>query len=145
MQKQIVKPAAKAAPKSAAKSKAVVKSKPTALKHFLHDFARPQRGAELAAHTQAFLELSGIANGSAYPRAKAVQVIGPTAVKYHLSNQNLAATESGLVLTDKGYAFFSARSTVDPELHGAYVDVLTRGNLNDRLGLKNPIAIGVIQ
>lgn len=143
---QLIKPAAKTAPRVVRKH-AHTPAAPAAmaLKHFIVDFARPKHGGALAAHTQVFLDLSGIAAGRAYPKAKAVQVIGSTAVKYHLGKENLEATTEGLKLTDKGYAFFSARDTVDPELVKAFTEVLTKGVLNDRANVKTPISVGLIK
>lgn len=100
------------------------------------DYARPKAGAALFAHTRAFLELSGIIEGKAYPKAKATQVIGATAVKYHSANGNLAQTADGLTLTEKGKAFFAARGETDKELHAAFVKVLTTGQLDDRANVK---------
>jgi hypothetical protein len=139
----------KPVPKAVAKTVIKHAHKPAAgaekLTHFIQDFARPKHGAALFAHTQVFLDLSGIAGGKAYPRSKAAQVIGSTAVKYHLSNTNLEATSEGLKLTDKGYMFFSARPTVDPELVKAFTDVLTTGHLNAVANVKSTTAVGVIK
>lgn len=140
----VIKPVAKTAPKHVIKHD----HKPAAatkLTHFIQDFARPKHGAALFAHTQVFLELSGIAGGKSYPRAKAVQVIGGTAVKYHLANTNLEATAEGLKMTDKGYMFFSSRPTVDPELVKAFADVLSTGHLNAAANVKTTTAVGVIK
>lgn len=89
---------------------------------------RPTAGARLFAHTAAFLALSGMSEGKAYPRGKATQVIGPVAVKYHLDPKqgNFEATENGLVLTEKGKITFSARK-VDPEMLKAYRGILSTG------------------
>lgn len=100
------------------------------------DYARPKAGAALFAHTAAFLELSGLNAGAAYPKGKATQVIGQTAVKYHTGKGNIEQTADGVKLTDKGRAFFSARPAVDKELHAAFIEVLTEGKVNDKANVK---------
>lgn len=144
----VIKPAAKTVAKAAPKTVAKPIHKhaaPAKLTHFIQDFARPKHGNALFAHTQVFLDLSGIAGGKAYPRSKAVQVIGGTAVKYHIANTNFEATAEGIKMTDKGYMFFSSRPTVDPELVVAFTDVLGHGHLNDKANVKSAAAVGVIK
>lgn len=119
---------AKTAAKTAAKSAPVAAA--PALKFTIVDYKRPQRGHALHAHTAAFLTLSGMADGKAYPRAAAVTAIGQTAVKYHCGNGNFERTADGLKLSDKGYESFIFRSAVDPELLAAYMDVLSKGTPN---------------
>lgn len=144
----VIKPAAKTVAKTAPKTVAKPIHKhaaPAKLTHFIQDFARPKHGASLFAHTQVFLELSGIAGGKAYPKAKAVQVIGGTAVKYHLNNTNFEATTEGIKMTDKGYMFFSSRPTVDPELVKAFTEVLSTGHVNAAANVKTAMAVGAIK
>lgn len=109
---------------------------PKTLAYAIADYARPKAGAALFAHTAAFFALSGINEGKAYPKAKAVQVIGQTAVKYHTGNGNLEHTAEGVKLTDKGRAFFAARPAVDPELFAAFESVLSTGAVNDKANVK---------
>ena len=109
---------------------------PKTLAYAIEDYARPHAGAALFAHTAAFFALSGIAEGKAYPKSKAVQVIGQTAVKYHTKNGNFEHTAEGVKLTDKGRAFFAARPAVDPELFAAFEAVLSTGELNDKANVK---------
>lgn len=115
-------------------SKGAVSSKPVAaalaLKFTIVDYKRPQRGHALHAHTAAFLTLSGMADGKAYPRALAVKAIGETAVKYHCGKGNFDRTADGLMLSEQGYESFVFRSAVDPELLSAYMDVLSKGTPN---------------
>lgn len=129
------------ATKGKGKTEAAMQAAPVTITHAISDYARPKAGAALFAHTQAFMVLSGLAAGAAYPKAKAVQVIGPTAVKYHSQNGNLAATEKGLTLTAKGQAFFAARGAADPEYVAAFTEVLTTGKTNDKANAKTAASI----
>jgi hypothetical protein len=145
----IAKPASKPVTVNKAKPAAKQASKPVTVTQALSnspiafaivDYARPNAGAALFAHTAAFLKLSGMQEGKAYPKAKASQVIGQTAIKYHTSNGNFEATSAGLTLSSKGNAFFMARNAshpVNPELEAAFIDVLTTGNINDRANVKS--------
>lgn len=145
-QAQITKPASKtAAPRTgkgkgktdaAPKTEQATQEAPKGIAFAIVDYARPKAGAALFAHTAAFLELSGMNAGQAYPKSKAVQVIGQTAVKYHAGNGNIEQTAEGVKLTDKGRAFFAARPAVDKELHAAFVEVMTEGKVNDKANVK---------
>lgn len=143
IQAQVSKPAAKtSAPRTGkgkqapAKAQETQQEAPKGIAFAIVDYARPKAGAALFAHTAAFLELSGLNAGAAYPKAKAVQVIGQTAVKYHAGNGNIEQTAEGVKLTDKGRAFFAARPAVDKELHAAFVEVMTEGKVNDKANVK---------
>lgn len=142
IQAQATKPAAKTgAPKGKGKQapqkpqQAAQEAAPS-IKFAIADYARPKAGAALFAHTAAFLALSGINAGQAYPKSKAAQIIGQTAVKYHSANGNFEQTAEGLKLTDKGRAFFAARPAVDKELHAAFVEVMTEGKINEKANVK---------
>lgn len=112
-----------------------------AIKYAVADFARPTAGAALAAHTHAFLTLSGIAEGKPYPKAKAVQVLGARAVGYHLrEKENFRQTDEGLLLTEKGELFFIHRGQADAELVKAYSEVLTKGAVNAAANVKTEAA-----
>jgi hypothetical protein len=141
---------AKATPKQASKavttatidtaSKPATEATNSPLSFAIVDYARPKAGAALFAHTSAFLKLSGMNEGKAYPRNTAVQVVGQTAVKYHAANGNFESTSAGLTLTAKGQAFFMARNAshpINPELEAAFVEVMTTGNLNDKANVKS--------
>ena len=106
-----------------------------ALKYALIDYCRPSAGGALFAHTQAFFELSGLSTGGAYAKAKALQVIGNTAIKYHSSNGNFETTDQGLKLTAKGQAFFAIRP-INAELKNAFIEVMTTGKPNDKANVK---------
>lgn len=108
-----------------------------AIKYCIVDYARPKAGHALFAHTAAFLRLSGMDAGQAYPIAKAREVVGATAVKYHSSKGNFEPTAKGLALTAKGKAFFAARGEVSPELLAAFTEVLTTGKPNDKANVKS--------
>ena len=143
---QVTKTAAKTAPRAGkgkgkteqapSKTEQAAQEAPKGIAFAIVDYARPKAGAALFAHTAAFLELSGLNAGQAYPKSKAVQVIGQTAVKYHAGNGNIEQTAEGVKLTDKGRAFFAARPAVDKELHAAFVEVLTEGKVNDKANVK---------
>lgn len=137
--KEATKPAAKAS-KPAAKVAQKPAAKPAqAIKYAIEDFARPQAGAALAAHTAAFLALSGMSDGKAYPRAMATKVIGPRAISYHLGNKNFELTEDGLALTAKGINAMSAR-TIDAEKFAAFSEFFKTGELNDAINVKTEAA-----
>lgn len=106
---------------------------PLTITHVLHDYARPVAGNRLAAHTAAFLALSGMGQDKPCPSALALKVIGPTAVKYHRLIGNWESTKDGLKLTPKGHAFFSARGEPDAELFAAYQKVMTTGEVDERV------------
>lgn len=145
----IAKPAIKSATVSKAKptSKATVKPSTATqalsnspIAYAIVDYARPKAGAALFAHTSAFLKLSGMNEGKAYPRAKASQIVGNTTIKYHTHNGNFEATSAGLTLSTKGNAFFASRNAnhpINPELEAAFIEVLTTGNLNDKANVKS--------
>lgn len=131
-EKATAKPAAKPAAKVAAKTAA----KPAqAIKYAIEDFARPQAGAALAAHTAAFLALSGMNDGKACPRALATKVIGPRAISYHIGNKNFEVTEEGIALTAKGINAMNAR-TIDAEKFAAFSEFFKNGALNESINVK---------
>lgn len=131
--KTVAKPAVKRAAKTTPKA-----STPT-LAYAIVDYARPTAGNALAAHTAAFLELSGMSYGKACPKATATKVIGARAVQYHTNNGNMDATDTGLALTPKGVAFFSSR-TVDAEQLKAFTAYMATGQLNDAVNVKSESA-----
>lgn len=133
VKKNAAKPATKAS------AKATAKAAPQGIKYAVSDFARPQAGRALAAHTAAFLGLSGMATGDAVPRAFASKVIGARAVQYHTGNGNFEATPDGLKLTEKGEIFFMSRA-IDPELLAAYESVMQSGAVNDLANVKTEAA-----
>lgn len=130
------------AAKAPAKGKAQRKAAPAvkapaacAIRFAVVDFARPSAGAALAAHTQAFLDMSGIASGDAFPKAQATKIIGARAVQYHLGNGNFTQVEKGLKLSEKGELFFLSRN-VDPELFAAYSAFFASGAINEAINVK---------
>ena len=141
--KAVAKPAAKKA--SAAKPRTVRKAKAVtapvrAVAFHIEDYARPKAGAPLFAFTAAWLSLTGMASGKAAIRADLVKIAGETAVTYHTKNGNFEKTDKGLVMTDKGNAFFAARA-IDPQMLAAYETVMTTGEEGEKAGIKNPAAI----
>ena len=82
----------------------------------------------LAAHTSAFLALSGLADGKPVPRATMLRAWGPTAVQYHVANCRIEQTEAGYILTDFGREFFALRETgIDKEARAMFLDLLSTG------------------
>lgn len=85
-------------------------------------------GGLLAAHTSAFLALSGLADGKAVPKATMLRAWGQTAVNYHAANGRIEQTEEGYTLTEFGREFFTFRETgIDKEARAMFVDLLTTG------------------
>lgn len=109
----------------------------SAIKYALADFARPNAGAALAAHTMAFLTLSGLAEGKTIPKAQAVQIMGSRAIGYHTREKgNFELTPEGLKLTEKGELFFIHRGEAEPEMVKAFTEVLTKGTVNPLANVK---------
>lgn len=143
----IAKPAAPATvAKPASASKPAAKrtsSKPAPvkceIKFAIQDFARPRAGATLVAHTAAFLELSGLADGKAMPKQQAARIIGARAVQYHTDNGNFEQTPEGLILTEKGVMFFISRAA-DLEMLAAFREVMTTGKVNALANVKTEAA-----
>lgn len=124
-----------ATPKAKQATKAVPAA--TAIKFAVQDFARPKAGNMLAAHTAAFLGMSGMLDGAAFPKAQATKVLGARAVQYHTNNGNFAQTSAGLTLTDKGMEFFATRSLVaDAEGIAAYETFFAKGGTNPAINVK---------
>lgn len=112
----------------------------TEIRFAVQDFARPRAGASLYAHTSAFLELSGMADGKPLPKAQASKIIGARAVQYHTANGNFEQTDKGLILTEKGEMFFISRAT-DLELLAAYRAFFTDGKVNPAINVKTAGAV----
>lgn len=134
----------KAARKSASKGTQAPASatQAPALTHVIKNGFRPSAGAALYAHTQAFLELSGMAEGKAVPRATVSKAIGDTATKYHVAQCNMEATPEGLTLTERGQVLFSTRS-INPEMLKAFKGILTTGKADGTL-IKNQSGIAPV-
>lgn len=113
----------------------------SSIKYAIADFARPSAGAALAAHTMAFLTLSGLAEGKTFPKAEAVKVMGSRAIGYHTREKNnFELTPEGLKLTEKGTLFFIHRGEAEPELVKAYTEVMTTGKVNKAANVKTESA-----
>lgn len=139
----------KAAPKARtvrAATPAKVKAAPAAkvanaIKFAIGQGFRPKAGAALKAQTSAFLNLSGMATGGAFPKAGAVKVIGARAVQYHMENGNFEQSEDGLLLSDKGAFLFTLYREADPELVKAFETFFKTGALNEAIGVKNAAVV----
>ena len=139
-------PAVKTAPvkkNSAGKKVSPAKTTPAAVKteirFAVQDFARPRAGATLIAHTAAFLEMSGMADGKPMPKAQAAKIIGARAVQYHTGNGNFEQTDKGLMLTEKGEMFFMSRAA-DLELLAAFRAFFADGKVNPAINVKTEAA-----
>lgn len=131
-------PAKKAAPRTVRKAK--VTAPVRAVAFHIEDYARPKAGASLMAFTAAWMNLTGMIDGTPVVRADMVKIAGETAVTYHTKNGNFEKTDKGLAITAKGRAFFAARE-IDPQLLAAYETVLMTGQDGEKAGVKNPAAI----
>ena len=124
---QVIPAPAKVAPVKVAKTLKPAKAAAPAIPYAIHNGSRPGSGALLFAFTHAWLSMSGLASGKAYPKAQAQQVAGKTAIAYHLDNGNFSVDASGnLRITAKGQRKFSER-TNDAETVSAWVQVLKTG------------------
>lgn len=104
--------AAKPAPKAPRKAKAKAPAAPVRPEVRFTICNRPSSGVILFAYTQAALDLLGMLEGVAVPARKITQVMGATALRYHLDKQTFAKNDSGdIVLTPAGVAFFAERNT----------------------------------
>ena len=142
-----VAPVKDAAQKVAKKTVSKV-AKPAALAipFGIHDGSRPGQGRALFELTHAWLSLSGMASGKAYPVSQARQVAGNTCVSYHTGNGNFALADGMLKLTPKGQEFFKARAAGNSaEKVAAFVEVLKTGKVNETAGVKNKDVIKAIK
>jgi hypothetical protein len=102
---------------------------------------RPVAGNALKAHTAAFLNASGMADGNPFAKATATKIIGARAVQYHLENGNFEHTDAGLIVSLKGAVAFTAFRSVDPELQKAYETFFKNGEMNPAINVKNSASI----
>lgn len=121
------------------------------LTHAIRDNFRPGSGGALFAHTSVFLTHAGI-DKTPMPRATVETFIGARAIKWHTESGNFEIVadrrdaggkltqRGGLMLTPKGVETFGKRKP-DPELFSAFENVLCRGEMDDRAGVKNTTAI----
>lgn len=128
---KVVEKAAPKAAKPAAKRSTASKAKPKAATGILFMLsagsARPVSGANLHAHTQAVLELSGMVKGKGAPKALLARVMGETAVRYNMKEGKFALNEKGeVVLTAAGKAGFETRSP-DRNVVELFKSILTTG------------------
>lgn len=127
--------AAKAESKAAPKAKSTAsKAKPkaaTGVNFALMAGVRPNSGANLYAHTQAVLELTGMVKGKGAKKAMLAMVMGETAVRYNMKEGKFELNEKGeVVLTAGGAAQFAARK-VEAATVEAYKALLSTGKPND--------------
>jgi len=127
------KPAASKA-KPAEKKTTASKAKPkaaTGIQYSLMAGVRPTSGANLYAHTQAVLELTGMLKGKGVKKAILSAVMGETAVRYNIKEGKFQANESGeIVLTAGGAAQFAARKFAQADVD-SFKALLSTGAPND--------------
>lgn len=122
----------KAAP--VAKKSTASKAKPkaaTGIAFSLMAGVRPTSGANLYAHTQAVLELTGMIKGKGAKKSMLAAVMGETAVRYNMKEGKFELNEKGeIVLTAGGAAQFAARK-VEAATVEAFKALLSTGKPND--------------
>lgn len=128
-------PTAKAESKAAPKAKSTAsKAKPkaaTGIAFSLMAGVRPTSGANLYAHTQAVLELTGMIKGKGAKKATLAMVMGETAVRYNMKEGKFEINDKGeVVLTAGGAAQFAARK-VDAATVEAFKALLSTGKPNE--------------
>lgn len=139
-QTQTQKPAAQGAQESKPAAPAAT------LKYCMLQGFRPAGGKALFAHTQAFFELSGMAQGKRLPRAMVAKALGDTACKHHLNTTGfLAQYADGVEISDMGREAFKLRS-IDPELLAGFRDILSTGKTSRNMpqSFTNPNGIKAI-
>ena len=128
-------PTAKAESKAAPKAKSTAsKAKPKAasgINFALMAGVRPTSGANLYAHTQAVLELTGMIKGKGAKKSMLAMVMGETAVRYNMKEGKFEINDKGeVVLTAGGAAQFAARK-VDAATVEAFKALLSTGKPNE--------------
>lgn len=137
------KPATKPAPAKAKTSKpaskqtqaAKVNASQAAAYSILPQF-RPKAGKGLQAHTEAALQLFGLyKKGAKVARRTLSEVIGDTAISYHIKNGSFESPEQGVVgLTDMGREAFKARvANLDADLVAEFAALFTTGRAGDKV------------
>lgn len=129
---KVVEKAPKAAAAKPAKATAN-KAKPkaaTGVNFSLMAGVRPTSGANLYAHTQAVLELTGMAKGKGASKSLLAMVMGETAVRYNMKEGKFETNAKGeIVLTAGGAAQFAARN-VDAANVELFKSLLSTGKPN---------------
>ena len=99
-----------------------------AVPYFIKDGYRPAAGRALKEFTHAWLSLSGMASGKAYPTAQARKVAGSSAIAYHKGAGRFEETNGTLKLTKAGQAFFAERANANSEeAVKAFVSIMRTG------------------
>lgn len=129
-------PTAKAESKAApaAKKSTASKAKPkaaTGVNFALMAGVRPNSGANLYAHTQAVLELTGMIKGKGAKKAMLAMVMGETAVRYNMKEGKFELNEKGEVVLTAGGAAQCAARKVEAATVEAYKALLSTGKPND--------------
>ena len=133
----VEKPAKAKTAKPAAKQAQASKAKPSqaAAYSILPQF-RPKAGKGLQAHTEAALQLFGLyKKGAKVARRTLSEVIGDTAISYHIKNGSFESPEQGVVaLTDMGREAFKARvANLDADLVAEFSALFNTGKAGDKV------------
>lgn len=131
------KPAKAKTAKPAGKQAQASKAKPSqaAAYSILPQF-RPKAGKGLQAHTEAALQLLGMyKKGAKVARRTLSEVIGDTAISYHIKNGSFESPEQGVVgLTEMGREAFKARvANLDADLVAEFAALFTTGKAGDKV------------
>lgn len=126
---KVVEKATKPASAKSTASKAKPKAA-TGVNFSLMAGVRPTSGANLYAHTQAVLELTGMNKGKGASKSLLAMVMGETAVRYNMKEGKFETNAKGdVVLTAGGAAQFAARN-VDPANVELFKALLSTGKPN---------------
>lgn len=122
------------------KSSSAVKTS-SGVKFVITQAARPSAGTRLASYTEAWLQLTGLADGGSIPAAQAKEIMGDTAYGYHTRKGNFEKTADGFKLTAQGESHFGIGTNnrlirPEPEMVKAYTETMSKGSTNEQV--KNP-------
>lgn len=124
------------------KSKQAQPQTSSGVKFVITQAARPSAGTRLASYTEAWLQLSGVADGKAIPAQQAKLIMGDTAYGYHVRKGNFEKTTDGFKLTPQGEAHFAIGVNnrlirPEPEMVKAFIACMSTGKPDGEM-VKNP-------
>lgn len=129
---------AKAAPRAASAKKTGAKAGTVSARFGLAAFVRPQSGKALQCHTQAVLEFFGLDKGASANKRDLRNVMGDTAVAYHLKATvaNFQEKDGMISLSVRGKTVFASRveafNDQDKALVKTFLSVMTTGKPDGR-------------
>lgn len=104
------------------------------------DGARPVSGVRLAAHTDAALRFTGMAEQRAVRKNVAIAIMGARAIKHHLAQGNLEEEADKIRLTSAGYNKFKMRvddGKIKGDLSAAFLAAIRSGKTDEAAGIKD--------